>query len=503
MNGTEGNERSCETFAPGRAATFWGLVAETAREHPGRRVLEDDHGRSLTSRELSAAALSVASALAARGVGPGSVVSWQLPTTLDAMVLMVALARLGAVQNPIIPVLRESELRFITSQLGTQLLIVPETWRGFAHGELARELGAEIGFDVLIDVPAGAGQLPPEPAQDTHCRWIYYTSGTTADPKGARHTDRSVIAGSAGVVGMVGASSDDCNPLAFPISHIGGAAMLAASLRTGMRLALFEGFDPVTSPSAIAAHHPTFLGSATPFFMAFIEAQEAAGDKRLFPHLRACLAGGAPITPELGKRVRKVLGISGVANAWGLTEFPVATSPRPDAAPEILDHTVGPPVPGVEVREIGGELRLKGPQCFLGYVDATLDAAAFDDEGWFRTGDLGTIDPAGTVRITGRLKDAIIRNAENISALEVESVLVKHPAVADVAVIGVPDDRAGERVCAFVVATGPVTLGDLVAHCASAGLSRYKHPERLVVVDALPRNPTGKVLKKDLRELVT
>lgn len=183
---------------------------------------------------------------------------------------------------------------------------------------------------------------------------------------------------------------------------------------------------------------------------------------------------------------------------------------RGTVAPEVLDHTVGRPVPGVSIRvvdenesEVGvgeeGELRLKGPQCFLGYVDASLDADAFDADGWFRTGDRGRIDRDGNVAITGRIKDAIIRNAENISALEIEGVLASHPAVDDVAVIGVPDPRTGERVCAVVVATTDVTLSDLAKHCQDLGLSKHKSPERLEVVDELPRNLTGKVLKNELR----
>ena len=229
--------------------------------------------------------------------------------------------------------------------------------------------------------------------------------------------------------------------------------------------------------------------------------------------MRGGLAGGAPITAELGNQVRDTLGLPGIANAWGLTEFPVATSPSLTAAPEVLDHTVGAPGPGVSVRVVDdrgvelpagheGELRLKGPQCFLGYADATLDADAFDGEGWLRTGDLGLIDANGNVRVTGRIKDAIIRNAENVSALEVENALATHPAVADIAVIGVPDPRTGERVCAVVVPTSgdDVSLESLVQHCRSQGLSRYKYPERLVIVDALPRNQFGKVIKKDLRD---
>jgi cyclohexanecarboxylate-CoA ligase len=505
--------------------TFWQLIASAAAHHPNRPILADHHGRSLTTRELHDAACATAAAFAERGIARGTVVSWQLPTTLETMVVMAALTRLGAVQNPIIPILRESEVGFITGQLASEFLLVPESWRGFDHGGLARSLSVELGFEVIIidqqSAPiAGALRLPsgdmdvlpqpPESSADT--RWVYYSSGTTAAPKGVRHCDRSVIAGSAGVVQMVGATSADVNPIAFPISHIGGAAMMASALQTGMQLVLFEAFDPQTTPLAISAHNPTFLGTATPFFVAFMSAQRNNGDRRLYPMLRACLGGGAPITPELGQQIRETFAVPGIANAWGLTEFPVATSPAPDATPEVLDYTVGPPVPGVSVRVVDangdqatagheGELQLKGPQCFLGYVDAALDAEAFDSDGWFRTGDVGCVDSDGNVRVTGRIKDAIIRNAENISALEVEGILAAHPGVADVAVIGVPDYRTGERVCAVVVpATGhEVSLEALVEHCASRGLSRHKYPERLELVEDLPRNLTGKVLKKDLR----
>lgn len=505
--------------------TYWSLVDAAAEAHPDRVVLADDYGRSLTCAQLRDEALRTAAALSEHGLGSGTVVSWQLPTTLETMVVLVALTRLGVVQNPILPIWRESEVRFVTEQLATQVLIVPGRWRGFDHTALAHEVAGDRPMSVVVidhdapisdrlRLPVGEPEvLPPPPNYDEEPRWIYYSSGTTAAPKGARHCDRSVIAGSAGVVGIVGASSSDVNPIAFPVSHIGGAAMLAASLRTGMRLVLFDSFDPVTTPRALVAHRPTLLGTATPFFVAFMAAQRAHGDEPLYPDLRGCVGGGSPITAELGRQVRETFSVNGVANSWGLTEFPVATSQTPDGAPDLLDRTVGRPVAGVSVRvvddnerevDVGeeGELRLKGPQCFLGYVDSALDAGAFDAEGWFRSGDRGRLDADGNIIVTGRIKDAIIRNAENISALEIEGVLAAHPAVADVAVIGVPDPRTGERVCAVVVphpGGNDVTLASLAAHCQEQGLSRHKSPERLEVVEALPRNLTGKVLKNELR----
>jgi non-ribosomal peptide synthetase component E (peptide arylation enzyme) len=150
---------------------------------------------------------------------------------------------------------------------------------------------------------------------------------------------------------------------------------------------------------------------------------------------------------------------------------------------------------------VDGELRLKGPQCFSGYVDAGLDAAAFDEDGWFRTGDLGRVDDEGFVHITGRLKEVIIRNAENISSAEVESALLRHPDVVEATVLGLPDPRTGERVCAVVVTASGASLSveEVGEHCRQLGLARHKTPERVETVPALPRNAMGKVLKQDLR----
>ncbi len=499
-----------------QARTVWGLVEQAARDRPHDLVLADDHARSLTLSAFRSAGERVAAGLHERGLRPGHVVSWQLPTTLESAVLMVACARLGVIQNPIIPILREREVAAITSQVHTQLFIVPEVWRGFRHGGLARSLGVP---DVLaldweappageLRLPAGdAATLPPSPASAHECRWLYYSSGTTAEPKGARHTDATLIASSNGMVGQLGIGAGDVYPIAWPITHIGGIAMLSSVLRAGGTLVLFDTFDPVQTPLRMAAHNPTILGSAAPFFRAYLAAQRDHGAEPLFPSLRICTGGGAAIPVEVNREIIEVLGVPGVAISWGLTEFPVATGESPGDGD--LGTTVGRPADGVQVRAVDGELRLKGPQCFLGYIDPALDAAAFDEEGWFRTGDLGVVDETGRTSVDGRLKDVIIRNAENVSALEVEDVLAQHPAISDVAVVGIPDPRTGERVCAVVV-LGPadstaaeLSLADLVEHCRTMGLARQKIPEQLMVVDALPRTPMGKILKTDLRGWLT
>jgi acyl-CoA synthetase (AMP-forming)/AMP-acid ligase II len=487
-------------------SSFWGLVRDAAARAPERVVLADDYGRTLTTVQLRDAAERVAAGLPAR---PGMVVSWQLPTTLEACVLMAALSRAGAVQNPLIPVLREREVALITKAVGTELFITARSWRGFGHAEMARGLGLDViaieqetGGDGPLRLPSGdPGTLPPSPGSSAECRWLYFSSGTTADPKGCRHSDATIMAGSNGVTDLQGMRDGDVYPIVFPVSHIGGIAMLTAVLRAGGRLVMFDRWDPAASPLRSAAHRPTILGSAQPFFQAYLDAQRGR-DEPLYPDLRCFVAGGAPTPPDMLDSLTKSFGIKGVINSWGLTEFPVATSAAHDDPAGVLARTVGRPAKGVEVRIADGELRLKGPQCFLGYVNPAQDAAAFDEEGWFRTGDLGEADADGNIRITGRLKDVIIRNAENISAAEVEDVLRRHPGVADVAVIGLPDARTGERVCAVAVPEPghALTLAGLSGYCAEHGMAPYKRPSQLEVIDVLPRNSMGKVLRNQLRD---
>lgn len=486
--------------------TFWELVVSAATDGPDRVVLADSHGRSLTCAALRDAAEEVAAGL---GVGPGDVVSWQLPTSLEAAVMMVALARVGAVQNPMITVLRHREVHAITSQVGTSLLVVPETWRGFSHGDMARQMRCRVlALDFAsppgpeLRVPVGCpADLPPPPAVPAEGRWIYFSSGTTAEPKGVRHSDATLIASSRGMTDLMGFGADDVYPIAWPLPHIGGATMLATSLRIGTELVLFHAFDPTSTPMEMAAFGPTILGTAQPFFRAYLDAQYRHGDEPLFPRLRACTAGGAPTPGQISRELTKTFGVPGVVQSWGLTEFPIATSATPDDPPDVLARTVGRPSPGVEVRVVDGELRLRGPQAFLGYVDRTLDADAFDGDGWLRTGDLGSIDARGNVTITGRSKDVIIRNAENISALEVEDVLLRHPDVIDVAVIGLPDSRTGERVCAVTVARVGTSfdLATVAEHCREEGLAKPKWPEQVDLVEGIERNAMGKIPKQQLR----
>lgn len=504
--------------------SLWELVERRAAATPDAPAAVDEDGRTLTWADTKAQAEQAAAGLARLGVGPGDVVSWQLPTWLESKLLVLALARLGAIQNPMLPIYREREVGFITRQATSKLLVVPSTWNGFDFEAMARGIAEAINADggdlqVLVAdkaLPQGdpsALPPPPDPAEDT-IRWYFYTSGTTADPKGAQHTDRTILASALGMNACLGITDADKNAVVFPFTHIGGIGWLFSALAVGFPTVYIERFDPARTIALIQQHDVTMAGAGTPFHMAYLAAQrQLAPGERLFPNVRVYCGGGAPKPPQLHYDIKAEMGGVGIVSGYGLTEAPIIAMGTIHDTDEQLANTEGRATQGVQLRAVTlegkeagigeeGEIRVKAPQVMKGYLDSSLDADAFDEDGWFRTGDLGRIDAERMVTITGRVKDIIIRNMENISAKEVEDILFRSPDVADVAVIGVPDPKTGERVCAVVVPADPaepITFEAMVAWCKAEGLMTQKLPERLEIVDALPRNPTGKVLKFELR----
>jgi acyl-CoA synthetase (AMP-forming)/AMP-acid ligase II len=494
--------------------TLWELAVERAAATPGAVMAVDVAGRSLTYDGYRTWCERVAAGLAGRGVSAGTRVSWMLPTRFEALVLAGALSRLGAVQNPILPIYRHRETGFILDQTRAELFVVPGTFRGFDYPAMARDCVEGRDTAVIVadpDLPALDAPAPAPAARAAgELRWVFYSSGTTADPKGARHTDASLAAANDGMQWSLRCGPDDRASVVFPITHVGGLVFLFNTLQTGVRLLLVETFDPATTPQWLGDQGVTHAGSGTVFFLAYLDAQRRSPDHRIMPDVKVFNGGGAPKPPQLHFELRAEMHAP-LVSGWGLTECPIVTMCPLDAPDDRLAHTEGLAVPGTELRVVRldgavggpgdeGELQVRGPQRFLGYVDAGLDADAMQD-GWFRTGDLGVIDGDGYVRITGRLKDVIIRKGENISAKEVEDLLYTLPGVADAAVVGLPDPASGERCCAVVAGTadGKVTFDDMVRHLRAAGLAAHKIPEQLELVDALPRNPSGKVLKHELR----
>ena len=483
--------------------TLWELVTRRAALTPDRPLFLQD-GRTLTFEALRARAERVAAGLYGMGVRPGTVVAWQLPTRIETAVLSFALARLGAVQTPVIPFYRDREVGFALRESRAEFFAVPGTWRGFDHTEMARRLGAKGVFEAYDDLPDGdPSRLPPPPSDGTAVRWIYWTSGTTSDPKGVLHTDRSLLAGGSCLAHALRPSAEDVGSIAFPYAHIGGPDYTVMLLLYGFPAVLFEQFALPEALAAYRAHGVTMAGGSTAFYSMFLAEQRKRPGERVVPALRLLAGGGAPKPPELYHAVVREMGVQ-LTHGYGMTEVPMITMGAPGDDPELLATTEGRPPQGMEIRIVDGEVRLRGEAVCRGYLDPGQTAQAFDEDGFLRTGDLGRLTETGHLVLTGRLKDVIIRKGENISAQEIEDLLHRHPAVGDVAVIGLPDAARGELVCAVVEqppGAEALTLSDVTAFLRTEGLSVHKLPERLEVVDTLPRGePLRKVLKYKLRE---
>jgi len=495
-------------------ATLWELLDRRADATPDAPFLLDPAGRRVTFAGARAWAERVAAGLVGLGIGPRSAVSWQLPTRIETVVASLALARLGAVQNPIIHIYREREVGFALRQTGARLFLTAGEWRGFDYSAMAERIGAAPSLVAYDTLPEGdPSVLPGPPTDGDEIRWIYFTSGTTSDPKGVQHTDRTLIAGGKGLALALAMTPEDVGSIAFPFAHIGGPDYLVTCLASGFPALLMESFTADETPALFARYGVTMAGGSTAFYTSFLTEQRKQPGAKVYPTLRLLSGGGAPKPPEVFYEVRRELGIP-VAHGYGMTEVPMICQGSPLDSDDQLANTEGAPVCDAEVRivlpdgtvappDVEGEVRVRGPMVFKGYTDPSLDADAFDAEGFFRTGDLGRARADGHVTLTGRLKDVIIRKGENISAKEVEDLLYEHPQVGDVAVIGLPDPERGERVCAVIeVAAGadPPTLAVLADYLREVGLMVQKIPEQLEIVERLPRNATMKVLKFQLRD---
>ena len=486
------------------APTLWQLLVARAAESPDRMALLDEHDRRLDFAALLARAERLAAGLLALGLGEGTPVTWQLPTRIESVLFSLALARLGAVQNPILPLYREREVGAVLRETGARFLIVPRVFRGFDHLAMARTLSG--GRIAVLDADAGLpdgepASLPRPPAEPEAVRWIYATSGTTSTPKCALHSDASLIAGGAGLAAALDPGPDDVGSICFPYTHIGGPDYLVMLLLRGMSALLLESFVPAEAVAVMRRHGVTLSGGSTAFYQAFLTEQRKQPGAPLLPSLRLLAGGGAPKPPELFWQVRRELGVP-ILHGYGMTECPMIASGTPHDSDEQLANSDGRPVAGCELRVVDGEIRVRGPMLCRGYTDPALTRAAFDAEGFFRTGDLGHLRPDGHVVLTGRVKELIIRKGENLSPREIEDLLATHPGVAAVAVIGLPDPERGERVCAVIEprpGAAPLTFAEMRAFCRDAGLMTQKIPEQLEIVDALPRNATQKILKHELR----
>jgi acyl-CoA synthetase (AMP-forming)/AMP-acid ligase II len=480
-----------------------------------------DSVSSPTVREIRSRALVLAASLQRLGVGAGDGVAVQLTNRVECAVAYQAVLLCGAVLVPIVHIYGVREVAFILDQSGAKVLIMPERHGSTTYSERLQDLSRidSLHHVVILDAEPGEGyhawsQLDMSAAQyqrpavgaDDVCL-LLYTSGTTSAPKGGQHTHNTVLAEQKTMPVLLAGQPDDVSLATFPPGHIAGVASMLRPLICGARTIFIDGWNPALAVEVVHRFGVTCT-AGTPFHLAGILELGDTGEK--LASLREFLVGAAPVAEEIGRRAAQA-GIS-TFRSYGSTEHPTVTG-KHDGEPEWARlNTDGKPLPGSVVRIVGpdgancpagvdGEVVVRGPDQFVGYQDPSLNAEAFTADGWFRTGDLGHVDGEGRLTITDRIKDVIIRGGETISSGQVEEVLNAHPAVADGVAVAAPHSRYGDVVAAVVVLKPgcALDLDGLRAHFAASGLARQKTPERLAIVEQLPRTALGKVRKAQLR----
>ncbi len=507
--------------------TLGGIVdaAFTHRPDLAVRIWSDTRPAATTVSAVARQARALAGGLLARGIGPGDVVAFQLPNWLEAAVTFYAVALTGATLVPIVHFYGPREVDYVLRESETRALITTDRFGHLDYLAALEELRPGLPdletVGIVGDGPVPSGAVAfvdlfgepvdgPTSVDPDAPAVVGYTSGTTAAPKGVVHTHRTLVA-ELRQVSTMGATGGTPILTGAPVGHaIGMQAGLLLPLTRELGVYLIDVWNPSRVLAGMLEAGVTSGAGSTFFLQSLLDDPSCTAEHRtLMAHVGL---GGAPVPAAFVDRARD-LGIS-IVRSYGSTEHPSTTGSTHDDPYEIRGYTDGRPLPGVELRlvdEAGhevavgqpGEILSRGPDLFAGYTDPVLTSVAVDRDGWYSTGDVGVLDEHGALTITDRIKDIIIRGGENISAVEVEELVARIPGVAEVAVVAAPDERLGEHACAFVRTLADVPPPDLDtvrAHLEGAGLARQKWPEELRVVDALPRTPSGKVKKFELRQ---
>jgi len=524
-----------------RDATVLDDFLRVAAQQPDKIATISDHAagerEQHTYRQLAALVDQVAAGLLELGVQPGEIVSYQLPNWWQFTVLHLACARIGAVTNAILPILRHREVRFILERTGSRLCVIPESFRGFDYAPMLLDVQQHVPtlrhvFTVgsTGEPPAGtrsfeafflAGGAAREqltarldglrPGADAIAT-IAFTSGTTGEPKGVVHTYNTIWAGTRSVSDRIGLTSEDTLLAVSPMAHtIGFYYGVVLPMMTGMTVVYQDAWDPVRMLELISGYGAAWTMAAPTFLADLCATAQRTG--LAIPSMRYLSCAGSPVAPALIKEAELRLGAT-VLVAWGMTEVGAVTTTCPGDTDDHILGTDGSPPPWTDLKvtdQAGrtlpagsvGRLLIRGASNAITYYKRPDLWEGARHDGWFDTGDLAWQDPDGYIRLQGRTKDIVIRGAENIPVVEVESALTAHPAIREVAVIGVTDDRLGERACAVIVPRDPQaapTLSDLTAYLAGLNMSKHFWPEYVHLVSALPKTATGKIQKFRLRE---
>ncbi|HBM8594024.1 TPA: medium-chain fatty-acid--CoA ligase [Escherichia coli] len=514
-------------------ADYW---QQTARAMPDKIAVVDNHGASYTYSALDHAASCLANWMLAKGIESGDRIAFQLPGWCEFTVIYLACLKIGAVSVPLLPSWREAELVWVLNKCQAKMFFAPTLFKQTSPVDLILPLQNQlpqlqqiVGVDKLAPATSSlslsqiiADNTPLTTAITTHgdeLAAVLFTSGTEGLPKGVMLTHNNILASERAYCARLNLTWQDVFMMPAPLGHATGFLHgVTAPFLIGARSVLLDIFTPDACLALLEQQRCTCMLGATPFVYDLLNVLEKQPAD--LSALRFFLCGGTTIPKKVARECQQ-LGIK-LLSVYGSTESsPHAVVNLDDPLSRFM-HTDGYAAAGVEIKVVDdarktlppgceGEEASRGPNVFMGYFDEPeLTARALDEEGWYYSGDLCRMDEAGYIKITGRKKDIIVRGGENISSREVEDILLQHPKIHDACVVAMPDERLGERSCAYVVLKAPhhsLSLEEVVAFFSRKRVAKYKYPEHIVVIEKLPRTASGKIqkflLRKDIMRRLT
>ncbi|EFI4474851.1 medium-chain fatty-acid--CoA ligase [Escherichia coli] len=543
----ESNMKVTLTFNEQRRAAYrqqglWGDASladywqQTARAMPDKIAVVDNHGASYTYSALDHAASCLANWMLAKGIESGDRIAFQLPGWCEFTVIYLACLKIGAVSVPLLPSWREAELVWVLNKCQAKMFFAPTLFKQTRPVDLILPLQNQlpqlqqiVGVDKLAPATSSlslsqiiADNTPLTTAITTHgdeLAAVLFTSGTEGLPKGVMLTHNNILASERAYCARLNLTWQDVFMMPAPLGHATGFLHgVTAPFLIGARSVLLDIFTPDACLALLEQQRCTCMLGATPFVYDLLNVLEKQPAD--LSALRFFLCGGTTIPKKVARECQQ-LGIK-LLSVYGSTESsPHAVVNLDDPLSRFM-HTDGYAAAGVEIKVVDdarktlppgceGEEASRGPNVFMGYFDEPeLTARALDEEGWYCSGDLCRMDEAGYIKITGRKKDIIVRGGENISSREVEDILLQHPKIHDACVVAMPDERLGERSCAYVVLKAPhhsLSLEEVVAFFSRKRVAKYKYPEHIVVIEKLPRTASGKIqkflLRKDIMRRLT
>ncbi|EEC8841228.1 TPA: medium-chain fatty-acid--CoA ligase [Escherichia coli] len=543
----ESNMKVTLTFNEQRRAAYrqqglWGDASladywqQTARAMPDKIAVVDNHGASYTYSALDHAASCLANWMLAKGIESGDRIAFQLPGWCEFTVIYLACLKIGAVSVPLLPSWREAELVWVLNKCQAKMFFAPTLFKQTRPVDLILPLQNQlpqlqqiVGVDKLAPATSSlslsqiiADNTPLTTAITTHgdeLAAVLFTSGTEGLPKGVMLTHNNILASERAYCARLNLTWQDVFMMPAPLGHaMGFLHGVTAPFLIGARSVLLDIFTPDACLALLEQQRCTCMLGATPFVYDLLNVLEKQPAD--LSALRFFLCGGTTIPKKVARECQQ-LGIK-LLSVYGSTESsPHAVVNLDDPLSRFM-HTDGYAAAGVEIKVVDdarktlppgceGEEASRGPNVFMGYFDEPeLTARALDEEGWYYSGDLCRMDEAGYIKITGRKKDIIVRGGENISSREVEDILLQHPKIHDACVVAMPDERLGERSCAYVVLKAPhhsLSLEEVVAFFSRKRVAKYKYPEHIVVIEKLPRTASGKIqkflLRKDIMRRLT